>query len=796
MNKRFVVKNRRCLGGAFVFLLVAGWQLPAFAERVLEEVIVSAQKREQSLQEVPISIAEFSGEMLQQSGVKDMFDLQVNTPGLVVDQNQSATTSNFNIRGIGTSAQNFGLESSVGLYVDGVYRSRQGAMINDLVDMNSISVLRGPQGTLFGRNSPAGAILMTTVKPDHEGTGFIEATLGNYDLRNISGAASFSAIPDVLAFRGTAFSSERDGWMDDIGNQVPGDDAINTRDRYGLRFQALFTPNDALEIRVIADYSEIDEICCGTTVVQDNNQVDQRPIANFITGDIGPRTFFTSGSDSLLEANGGTLITGDRVFDNVAAYSYLPVSQNEDSGLSVEINWDLEAFTLTSVTAWREFESFDNIDSDFTDLDVLAVDNKGDLTAITQEFRISGTTDELTYVAGAYFFTQDLDSVQNLHAGEDTYLVASVFVDFPLPPSAFPANGFSTNISEQEQQAWAIFGQVDWQLQDDLILTLGLRYTEEEKELNAFYTQTNPGIGFESFPPLADRLPITGEDGEFDDENVQGTIKLSWNANDDTLFYASYGTGYKSGGTNTDRIPQLFDTVFEAETSESYEVGMKADFPEQALRLNVAIYMAEFDDYQVNTFNGTGFNLRNAATATSEGLEIDLLWQATESLTLTAAYAHTEAEFDEFEQGNCWLASPFRGTADPGGDGTLLPEFCSRAGGRIGTNPEDFFVTTARQEFNLSDGITGFVHGEVTYTGEQMMESSNDPFEEQDAYTLVNLRLGVIFESIDTEVTLWGRNITDEEYYGTNFDPPIQDGKLSAYAREPATYGITARKSF
>ena len=236
---RFILRNATALA----CLISSG---AVSAQPVLEEVLVTAQKRSQNLQEVPVAVTQFSGADLEQSGIADIFDLQVNAPGLVVSQNQTATTSNFSIRGVGTGGNNFGLESSVGLYVDGVYRARQSSMINNLVDVESVEVLRGPQGTLFGRNTPAGAIQIGTVKPDHDNSGFVEATYGNYDLKSVKAASSLSVVPDVLALRGTVFKTERDGTVDDLNL---GDNKINDRDRWGIRLQSLWTPSEELSQR-------------------------------------------------------------------------------------------------------------------------------------------------------------------------------------------------------------------------------------------------------------------------------------------------------------------------------------------------------------------------------------------------------------------------------------------------------------------------------------------------------------------------------------------------------------------
>ncbi len=772
---------------------------PIAAQAMLEEVIVTAQKREQSLQDVPLSVAAFSGEALRESGIKDVFDLQVNAPGLTIDQNQNATTSNFSIRGIGTGGNNFGQESSVGLYVDGIYRSRQSSMISQLVDMDSVEVLRGPQGTLFGRNTLSGAVQFKTAAPDFEGTGFLEATAGNYDLLNLSGAKSFTLIEDVLAVRLTGFSSERDGWIKNIAPANSDDDKIFDRDRWGWRAQALWTPTEELTVRVIIDDSELDEVCCGTTVTFDNN----RPSA--IDG--------TPGSDSLLAdpANNATFISESQVFDNDVAYSFNPVSQSEDSGISIQADYDIGDYTLTSISAWREFNSFDEIDADFTDLDALTDTNDAKQEAFSQELRVTFIGERWNYVAGAYYFTQTLDTESVLTFGEQTTLVASNFAGIPLPASFFPAGDFATDINEQDHESWALFGQFDYQLTDSLTLTAGLRYSDENKKLDTLYLESSTAGGF-FLPQFAATFSREDTQEEINDDQVTGTIKLSYFVNNDIMVYASYGKGYKAGGTNTDRIDPAFEQVFDAETTDSYEIGMKAEFPEQALRLNVALYMADVDDFQVGTFTGSGFNLQNAATVETWGGEVELTWQPTDTTTVTAGYAKAVADFDEFQFGNCWAATPFRlGIPDPGGrvldengnprpigpgDDPFSPTFCDRSGGRLGTNPEDFLALGVRQDFRLSDSISGFGLLEYTYTGDMVLDQSNDPLSEQSPYDLWNLRVGLYFEQHDIEVTAWGRNIFDEEYNGTVFPAVLQTGKLVGYRREPATYGVTVRKDF
>jgi outer membrane receptor protein involved in Fe transport len=742
------------------------------SQPVLEEVIVTAQKREQSLQDVPVAVTAFSGERLQESGVRDFFEVSNIDPALSVGKSQTSTATSFSIRGVFTSSQNFGLESSVGLYVDGVYRARQSAMINNLVDVASVEILRGPQGTLFGRNTPSGAVSLNSRKPDFEGEGYLEASGGDLDLFSVDGAKSITLIDDELAIRATGFYMERDGYIDvlDLGDEV-----LEDRDRWGGRLQALWLPTDDLSIHLIADYSEIDEVCCAAGNYVNNLQAQQLP----------PGAAPVFGSDNNVLAAGGTVIDQDRFFDYEVASSFLPTSQNEDKGLSLQVDWALPAFDLTSITAYREFDSYDEIDADFYDIDALIRSNDATQSQFSQELRIAGTTEKLTYVAGLFYFEQELDLQADTIVGEDTGQLVGV------PAALFPAGGLSRNVSVQDNKAYAVFGQVDYNLTDSLVLTGGLRWTREQKDMQNFFTEENPGIGFAFFPPLAPRDDV---DEDIDDDQLTGTAKISWFAREDMMFYVSYGTGYKAGGVNTDRIQQSLNVVFDAEESQSWEVGMKAEFPKQALRVNLALHRTETDDLQTISFQGTGFALQNAGVAEAQGGELDLLWQPLTNTTVTLGYAYNDAEYDDFEAGDCWIGTPFHtGQPDPraNGDGS-----CDRSGGLLSGNPEHTMVTSLRQDFALSGNITAFLYGEYIWIDERMTDVNNDPLKLADDYSIVNLRAGLILEDWDVQITAWGRNVGDEDYTNTISDAVAQPGRMIAYFNEPATWGINVRKNF
>ena len=838
-------------------------------ETYLEEIIVTATKAPagSNVQETAVSITALTGDYLTDAGIKDVFDMQQNTPGLIVGQSQASTTSNFSIRGIGTSSNNFGLESSVGLYVDGVYRSRQSSMINDLIDVAAVEVMRGPQGTLFGKNTPQGAIHMLTRKPSQDRDAFVEVTAGDYGLVKISAATNIS-LSDNTAIRGTIFSSQRDGIVSDTNL---GGDLMNDRDRIGGRLQLYSTLSDKLDLRIIADYAEIDELCCAAIA-----RVDSLYSQVSLTAPGGP----VPGTDAALASLGGTIFTGfpypdallapfgpfvvpNTGFDEYQlAYNSIPRSTNEDAGLSVEFNYDLsDNATITSITAYRSFDTFDTIDADFTNVDLLERINKAQQSSISQELRMAGGIgDTGSYVFGVYYFSQDLDTQKETNGGPmlGAY-VDIVEPDVPaavgginlvsaltmgvIPPAgvAFPLSSFSADSMMQEHESVAVFGQVEIPMGDQWSLTLGARYTDEDKTMLGTFVQDaqgpppdldalafslcqasplcgpplglppfNPfdpatqavfapfaidGWGSYLFDPLAPRPDLNEQ---LKDDQVTGTAKLSWRPNDDTMLYLSYGTGYKSGGTNTDRINAAFDPIFGAETSATIEFGIKADFPEQDIRLNIAVYDTQVDDLQANSFTGTGFNLQNAGKADTSGAEIEFWWYPSETFTVQSFYARSNADYKSFENGTCWDAYVFHtGMPDPGGSGDIDDEVCSKTGGRIAYNPEDRFYLGLTKDFALTGSTTAFVRAEYSYASDLLTDGDLDPFTLQDSLDIYNLRLGLRWgDDGDSELVAWGRNLGDERYYAGSFDAPIQPGRMNSYPAEPRTYGLTYRKNF
>lgn len=787
--------QRHPLALALGTALIAGSPSTVMADGALEEVVVTAQKRTQNLQDVPVAVSAFTGEMLRESGVRDMFELATIAPSLSVEQTQSSASTTFGIRGIFTSSQNFGLEPSVGLYVDGVYRSRQGSMVNNMVDVASVEVLRGPQGTLFGRNTPAGAILVNSVAPDFEESGYLEGGAGDYGLLDINGAKSFTLIEDELAIRLSGFNMDRDGTVDVVGNELQEDDAINDRNRWGVRFQTLYTPNEDLTLRFIGDHSKVDEICCAVGNWENN----------FFTQNPAPPNAIP-GTDTTVAAPrpgglGGTVPLGKDFYDYKVSTSFKPESQNTDEGVSLQADWQTDYFLITSISAYRKHESYDNIDADFYDID--ALERVNDLTQeqYSQELRFSGDAfnDKVNYVTGLYYFDQTLDSTTDTILGEDAYVLASAFLGVNLPQAFLPPGSSASNAADQKQYSYAAFGQADYHLTEQLVLTGGLRWTDENKEMTNVFTE-NPTPAPPGFIGLTELAPRPNVDEDFNESKITYTAKISYFLNDLTMFYGSYGTGYKAGGINTDRTPPSADTVFEPETAESYELGMKTEFPDQGLRLNVALHKTDTDDLQTISFQGAGFVLDNAGVAETYGGEIDLMWLPTDSTTFTLGYAYNHAEYSDFENGPCWTGTPWQtSTPDPDTnyDANGVPTgSCDRSGGMVSGNPENVIALTGNQQFRVTDTVGGFVHGEYIWNDERMTDVNNDPEKLDGSYYVVNVRAGLIYEPWATTLTFWGRNVFDAEATTTIADAVAQPGRFIAYYKEPATWGATVRWDF
>ena len=459
----------------------------------VETITVTSQKREQTLQEVPIAVSVVQAETLEDAQIIDAIDLQSVVPALRVSQLERSSNATFIIRGQGNGANNPGIEPSVAVYIDGVFRSRAGTALSDLMNIERVEVLRGPQSTLFGKNATSGVVSIITEEPQFEFGGQAEITLGNYNSIITRGSMT-GPISDTLAFSLSGSMNQRDGYFTNTGS---GGD-FNNRDRWALRGQLLWEPNDDFSLRLIADYDEIDENCCGTDRIVDG--AAGGVIRNLLGGQ-------TSGSGFTYE------IATD--FDNRNTI--------ENSGISAQADWSFgDTMTLSSITSFRGYEDYIDYEGDFTTLELLSSNVRGlDVDTFSQEFRLTGEMgDRGFFLLGAYFSTEDMTVEDSRQYGSDArdyidILTASgviqvapgVFVPDPstsaitgleaatgfAPGTFFATGGGTAFTAEQRDEQFQLFGQLDFNLTDRLVLTAGLAYFQSDKEVDfTNVVRTNP----------------------------------------------------------------------------------------------------------------------------------------------------------------------------------------------------------------------------------------------------------------------------------------------------------------
>lgn len=820
LNRRFLAST--AIIGAMVVPTAAFAQLD-------DEIVVTAQKRESTLQDTPIAMSAVGGETLADSSIRNAQDLTTLVPSLAVPQfaNPSATT--ISIRGIGTSGFNAGLEPSVGVFIDGVYRSRAGSAINDFVAVERIEILRGPQSTLYGKNTPAGVLSIISKKPQYDYGFDGDFTYGNYNQivakASITGPLGNS---EKAAFRLSGNYNSRDGF---ITNDFTGQD-INNRNRFGVRADFLFEPTDNLSVRIIGDYNSLNEECCGATPISHA----PGPLAALL--DLGgPLT-------NPLPGGTPTLLTRDP-FDRHVSFDKTLNTDNENYGFSGEINYDFGPATFTSITAYRGFDEQSHIDADFIDADL--VENRqiqDDFNTFTQEFRFTsnggGTVD---WMFGGYFYDQDLhtnnrttfgidartyaDNLANLLTGgaanlsavEGLFLLGQAiglpttlgqtFFTGPVTPGSFFQQGTGLGFDfNQSTTSYSAFGSTDWHATDRLTITTGIRYTKENKDVVGLFTTDDlfssldlgnlvfleffppagtplgpflsPGplprnafAGFAALQPFNATADFTDSRSE---DKVTGNVIASYDWSDSTNTYISWSRGFKAGGFNLSQSTSVTGRDFKSEQMDNYELGWKMKMFDNHVQLNGAVFMQTLKDFQSNTFNGISFDLTNAGAVSIDGFEVDILAQPTDNFTFTFASTYLDATYDEFLQGPALIGSPTP-TVDLSGE-------------RLAGVSKWVLSSTATYEFPVGQ-YDGFVRAEGLYRSGFAPGTDLNPLKEQPSSFVAAASIGVSSDTWD--LSFWGKNIFDETLFQGVFDTVFQAGSLSGYPIDPATYGVTLR---
>jgi len=817
-------------------------------ETVFEEIIVTAAKRQQTLQEIPVAVTVVTSDIIEKAQIIDIRDLQSIVPSLRVSQLQFAGNTSFFIRGFGNGSNNIGIEPSVGVFIDGVYRSRTAGALADYPNLERIEVLRGPQSTLFGKNASAGVISVVTAKPDLDGfSGTAALTVGEFNQVIVKGDVS-GPLSDTFAFSLSGSSNTRDGYFTNLADGS----LINEVDRYGLRGQLLFAPNDRLEMRFIADYDQSNEACCGTVNILD-----------------GP-------SSGIIEALGGQVLTEDP-FARSQFYNFNPISDIDSSGVSLQVDYDFDRMTLTSITSLRSLVRFENVDSDFTSADLLAeISSNNDIDTFTQELRLTSSGDgAVDWMIGGYFFDEDLDINNTLAFGQDfrgfadfatggvppagiPSAIDGVEAAFGFPPGTFqaPGQGF-VEVLGQSNTAFSVFGQIDLHLGDRTTLILGANYTEDEKDVGINITSTdvfssldfvqivygqtftaitglpptpenialvpaadvaanaismtgcdpaqpalpcNPLLPLQALqflPPFAN-FPNNVESGQTRDSDTTWSARLAFDATDSINVYIAAATGFKASSWNLSRDSRPFQADLAglgAGPNDRFgppnlRSGTRYAGPEDALVYEIGL-KGQFDRASINVaiFDQEIEGFQSSIFVGTGFVLSNAGKQSTNGLELETVYSPIDSLTLSFS--GTWLDptyDSFVGAEGPNGPTDL-------SGANVAGVSEFSMNLSAIYSFEFGNSASGFIRGEYIYDDEvQIVENVPASILSREVGTF-NASIGVAWDN-GFEVLLWGRNINDDEYLTSGFPTTVQTDRISAYPNQPRTYGLTMTKRF
>ena len=781
-------------------ILLPALSVSSFADTSIDEIIVTASKREQTLQETPIAVSVVDQQEIARASVSNISDLQVLLPSLRVTTVQTSAGQNLNIRGFGNGSNNTGIEPSVGVFIDGVYRSRAGSQIGDLPRLERIEVLRGPQSTLFGKNASAGVLSIVTAAPSFETVRNVEVEVGNYNQRRF-GTYLSGGVSDTVALSLSTGHNTRDGYSE----RLDGEGALGDRNRWNIRAQALWEVNDDTSVRIIADKSRLDEVCCA--------------VSNVING---PTAL-------AIQALGGTVLSADEPFGYVSAVSVDPFNIIDDSGISAQIDIDYDGFSVTSITSTRTNEGSSAGDVDFTSLDIVKTGGATKISTFTQELRATSNGDgPLSWMVGGYYFDESIDQTGYTDFGDSIRAYADALFGGPAAIAGAealsglaPGSVLSTNILvgmgfEQDNKAYSVFATVDYAVTDALVATFGLNYTNDKKDVAAYNTFNNdeysntdltvtlagtplapfiPSLQGLQFRPRFLDFPNVVEDGKSDDSKTTWTARLAYEVNDSMNVYATAATGFKATSWNLGgdarpfiedqqalsdagllQINQTYGTRYaDPEKAMVLELGIKGRFDRGAY--NIAIFDQSIEDFQANAFNGTGFVLSNAGKVSSTGVEFDVTYAATDALIVNLAGTFMDPIYDEYV-----------GASGPGGAPVDL------SGEQPSGISERNFTGSLTYQFALDSGVEGYLRADYIYESETRT-ATNVPENLTREVGTAGASAGLSFPS-GLNLRLWGRNINDDEYFTGAFPGVVQSGTFNIFPNQPKMVGLTMTFEF
>lgn len=746
------------------------------ADGAFQEIVVTARRREESAQDVPIALTAVGGAQLEATNTQGLMQVQQQIPSLSITAINPNNT-NVNIRGLGANSflSNVGLENGVGIHIDGVYLARPAQSTFDLVDLDRIEVLRGPQGTLFGKNTTAGAINVITRAPTFDIEGGVDASYGNYDYYQLRGSVS-GPLTNTVAARLTLSQTERDGF---IRNVRTNKDLNDHKDR-AARGQLLFKPSEMFSFRLIADYSDQTSACCANVPAElVTTRIDGTPLPNgFLV-----RTARVSYTPLPFDAFA-------RRTDADAEYRV----DQEQYGVSGEINVDFGNHVLTSISAWRKWKYDPRTDADGIGLTIFqAAQQVIDDEQFTQEIRLASAGSRVVdYVVGLYYYDHDVDVAQATQYGPDA-------PDFALgganPVTTAALSGFTVlTDSRLRGKSYAAFGQATWNATDALSLTAGLRYNHETKK--GHLNQSQAGGANLSALPSAIAGPAqairdafgarTSFIAETKEKGLTGQINVAYDLADDVLGYATYAHGLKSGGINLTNVPNGVSPTVDPEKVNHYEIGIKSRLLDRRVTLNVAAFQTRITDYQTTILDASrsATYLQNAGKVQSRGLEAEAWARPVAGLSLRAGATYVKAKFLSFRNAPCPIE--YFG----------LQTLCDLSGTRLPGAPKWSVSLGADYETAVSSVLDGYAGIDYSYRSSVNTSSNMSRHTLVPEHALVNARIGIRTSDGSWDLSLWARNLFDKNYYSSLTVAGFNSGQVNGAIGDPRTYGLTLRARY
>lgn len=708
-HTRCSTRRRGALAAAILVASLPATALAQSGQSVIEEVVVTAQKREQSMQDVSVAVSAFSGDAIEKMGFEEGLDITQQVPNMnffaIFGEASSPSVS---LRGISLVNFSDSWESPVSIYVDDVYRGNPAGSAIQLFDLARVEVLRGPQGTLYGRNTTGGLVHYVSNKPTDQLDATASLSYGSYDEAIVEGALG-GPISDGIRGRVAVKSTTNDGWQT---NTVDGE-KLNDTDSLGYRAQLEFDLGSRADLLLNVHGSEADQQSVGFA-----------HMGYLESADAGAATCSTSAIQNgkctsvTFGLTGEQAVNGKFDPEHVASSASDGLSTEIDTfGVSAHLNWDIgDNLTFTSITAYEELDKFLQDDGDGTAVIFFDEQYSVDAEQYTQEFRLSGGGTDSKWVAGLYYYEDD----------------RGLLTEAPTTADGL----WHRERVTLDTTSWALFGQYEWDLSQTLTLIAGARYTDEERDFSQ-----------DSGPSFYDIINTTGDLSE---DAVTGRLGLDWRPQDDTLLYASLSTGFKSGGFSGSYNASLAATEpVGSEDIINFEVGYKATLLDGRLRLNAAAFTYEVQDYQAQVFLtvADGSVITNAGDVTGTGAEVEVTAQVTENFELIGGVGLLETEFDSeqlfFVAGDEYTL-----------DGNELP-----------SAPELTWNLVARYYIGLGNAGELSLQADYAWQDEHFLQIENDPYSHHDSYGIANARISWLSPSARWTVEAFVKNAADEEYF-------------------------------